>query len=420
MNYARCQLSGIIALHTVLLIEGEMFDMKQHTTPLVIKGNQSTRLEKISLNDNSYNETWIQQICYNNPNTLPIDEFEPSFGGIIPICQELPTQSGYCDLIYVNENGFITIGECKLWRNPEARRKVVGQILDYAKDIARWNYQEFEAACIKARKQKESSLYEIMQAYFPDIEEQEFIDRVQNNLRRGRFLLLVIGDGIRENMEDLVEYLQGNNSLNFALALVEIPVYKNPANDELIITPRLLAKTKEIERTIIRIVDQSYDAKQESVEIDSRGQTISEQDFYERLAANRGHHISQQLEDFVNDLVSEHNLTPKPGRGKRRSLNIKSADDTYNFVSVQETGEVWFYAIVAKTEELGDRQIGIDYLKSLAKLVDGKLDTRLNHWYWGVKKRGQYMMIDEYLKHKAEWKELIGNTLRRIWEFEEE
>jgi hypothetical protein len=29
-------------------------------------------------------------------------------------------------------------------------------------------------------------------------------------------------------------------------------------------------------------------------------------------------------------------------------------------------------------------------------------------------------MIDEYLKHQVEWKKLIGETLRRIWEFEEE
>jgi len=34
----------------------------------------------------------------------------------------------------LNDSGF-TIGECKLWRNPEARRKAVGQVLDYAKDL---------------------------------------------------------------------------------------------------------------------------------------------------------------------------------------------------------------------------------------------------------------------------------------------
>lgn len=392
--------------------------MKQHTTPLIIQGNRSTHLEKISLQDKSYDENWIQQICYNHPNTLPISEFEPSFDGIIPICQELPIKSGYCDLIYLNENGFITIGECKLWRNPEARRKVVGQILDYAKDIAQWNYQEFEKACLKARNNHETSLYEIMQTYFPDLSEHEFIDRVQENLRRGRFLLLIIGDGIRENMEDLTDYLQKNNRLNFALALIEIPVYKNPINNDLVITPRLLAKTKEIERTIIRIVEKDS-IEDEVMQIDSRSQSISEKGFYEQLATKRGKVVADSLEKFIDELVNEFNFMPKPGRGNR-TLNLKSANDAYNFGSIQKNGEVWFYNIVTKTETLGDGQIGIDYLKLLAEIVDGYLDDTITSWYWGVKRNGKPLLIDEYLKHKPEWKAVIEKTLRKIWEIEEE
>ncbi|MCP4358910.1 MAG: hypothetical protein GY796_12900 [Chloroflexi bacterium] len=157
--------------------------MKQHTTPLVIQGEQATQLKKISLKDNNfYDESWIQRLCFNHPRVLPIDEIEPSFSDIVSICQELGTESGSCDLVYLNEDGFITIGECKLWRNPEARRKVVGQILDYAKDIAKWDYQKFETACLKSRNSAETSLYEIMQESFPDISEHEFIDKVQINI----------------------------------------------------------------------------------------------------------------------------------------------------------------------------------------------------------------------------------------------
>ena len=100
----------------------------------------------------SYNEDWIQNLCFNNPNLLPVSELEPVFDGLIPICKELATKAGYVDLIYINEDGFITIGECKLWRNPEAHRKVVGQILDYAKELAKWDYSKFESECLKARK----------------------------------------------------------------------------------------------------------------------------------------------------------------------------------------------------------------------------------------------------------------------------
>lgn len=393
--------------------------MKQHTNPLIIQGNQSTHLKKISLKDRSYNEGWIQQLCYNHPNSLPINEFEPSFANNISICQELTTPSGSCDLIYLNENGFITIGECKLWRNPEARRKVVGQILDYAKDIAQWNYQQFETACLKARNKDETSLFEIVQAYFPDLEEHEFIDSVQNNLSRGRFLLLIIGDGIRENMEELVDYLQSYNQLNFTFALIEMPVYENPKNNDLIVTPRILAKTKEIERTIFHIIEKDeIEGKPEL--IDERSKSISEKDFYERLATNKNQQVADQLEQFINNLVAEYKFIPKIGRGKRKSLNIKSPDNNYNFASIQESGEVWFYAIVSKADELGERQIGVDYLQSLANIIQAELDNKPNDWYWGIKRNGQFVSIDEYLQHQNKWRALIENTLKRIWEIEEE
>lgn len=225
--------------------------MKQYSSPVIVKDGVSYTLEKISLNHKAYSEDWIQNLCYTNPSLLPIEEIEPIFGGMIPICRELSLNSGFVDLVYCNEYGYITIGECKLWRNPEARRKVVGQVLDYAKDLAKLSYSEFENTCIKARGNDHQNLFEIVYNYYPDTEESVFIDAVQNNLRRGRFLLTVIGDGIRENMEELVAYIHRSGNLNFTMSLIEIPVYKDRDNGNLIITPRVLVKTKEIERVIL-------------------------------------------------------------------------------------------------------------------------------------------------------------------------
>jgi hypothetical protein len=100
--------------------------------------------------------------------------------------------------------------------------------------------------CLRSRGSDFPSLYDLLRSYFPDIIEQELIDRVQTNLRRGRFLLLIIGDGIRENMEDLISYVQGYGGMSFTLGLVELPVYRNPTTKQITITPRVLAKTKEI------------------------------------------------------------------------------------------------------------------------------------------------------------------------------
>jgi hypothetical protein len=103
----------------------------------------------------------------------------------------------------------------------------------------------------------------------------------------------------------------------------------------------------------------------------------------------KGVEISDKLQEFVSNLIKEGEIITKIGRGKRVSLNLKSADDTYNFASIQENGEVWFYGMVSKTEELGHSQIGIDYLKGLDQLVEGRLDDSYKQWAWCVKKQGR-------------------------------
>jgi len=387
--------------------------MKQHTTPVIIRNDKAEILKKVSLDSNFYNENWIQKICFETPSLLPIEEIEPSFNGMIPVCRELSTASGFVDLIYINEYGFITIGECKLWRNPEARRKVIGQILDYAKDLSKWDYDKFESECLKARKGNEKKLFDIVQEYYPEIEEHIFIDNVQSNLKKGRFLLSVIGDGIRENMEELANYIHRNGNLNFTLCLIEIPVFETSAG-EYIVTPRILAKTKEIERVIYRIEEQNSNTDISPKEVVEISKSVSEKVFFERLENSIGLERAKEFQSFITDLSTDLNITTKLGRGKQLSLNLKSSNDNYNFASVQENGEVWFYGIVTKTAEIGAKQIGIDYLTKLSLPLSGELDTKNKEWSWGVKKNGKYINLIEFLKIKTVWKSLISDALESI------
>lgn len=394
--------------------------MKQHTTPILLRNNLVETLEKVHFNTSLYDENWIQKICFQNPQILPFDELEPTFIGMIPICRELSTDSGFIDLIYINEYGFITIGECKLWRNPEARRKAIGQILDYAKDLSKWDFKKFETECLKARNDNKTSLLEILIEFFPEIDESYFIDNIQKNLQKGRFLLTIIGDGIRENMEELTSYIHRNTNLNFTLGLIEIPVFKNPKTEELIITPRIIAKTKEIERIVYRISDSYVETGFNEKQVNQNSISISEKVFYERLEKNIGKEMQQILFEFIQQLTVELNFVSKLGRGKRLSLNIKSPNENYNFASIQENGEVWFYGIVYNTNEIGDKQIGIDYLKSLATLLNANFDDNYKEWQWCVKRNGKYLSIVEYLNKKDEWKKLIIDTLDKIKKIEEQ
>src|SRR5437879_10898828 len=104
---------------------------------------------------------WLQEFVFTHGDALPISEIEPAFSPLIPLCRELRTKVGPIDVLFVNGEGLLTVVECKLWNNPEARRAVLGQILDYAKELSSWSYDDLEAAIKKARKGNVVSLYQL-------------------------------------------------------------------------------------------------------------------------------------------------------------------------------------------------------------------------------------------------------------------
>ncbi len=390
--------------------------MRQHTAPIFVNGDQSWAAKHIQFGEKNYSEQWLQNLIHQHPKTLPIREIEPAFSDAIALCKELETRSGYCDNVLVNAKGYLTIVECKLWRNPEARRSVLAQVLDYAKDLAKWDYQEFERAVLKARRSFESSLFEIVQRGEPDADEAEFIDTLSANLRSARMLLLIAGDGIRENAEDLLDFLNTHTRMQFVLAFVEMPVFQLQADEQYIVAPRVIATTRELRRYID--IDTSATISEKPQPVPQAAKSISEEVFYERLGRNVETGVTDQLKAFVSGLRQDYLIRPKLGRGNTLSLNLKSDDDRFNFASILETGQVTHVGIVDKTGAAGDQNIGIDYLKKLTNLVDGEFFDGGASWNWCVRKNGAYPMISDYLAKEQEWKDAIHQVLMQVQRME--
>ena len=108
-----------------------------------------------------------------------------------------------------------------------------------------------------------------------------------SNLRRGRFLLLIVGDGIREGVEAIAAYLQEHLGLHFSLGLIEMPIFR--LSDGLhLVTPRVLARTTIIVRNVIAVPD-GHSIEEESVEqIDQDRQSLSteQQAFWSKFLVN--------------------------------------------------------------------------------------------------------------------------------------
>lgn len=372
---------------------------------------ESIKLERVRYSvagKSDFDEAWLQRLLFSDPGLLPVSEIEPVFSGLIPVCREFRTAVGPLDLLFVNEEGLLTIVECKLWRNPEARRSVVGQILDYAQEIHRYDFDELNKRVRQAREDSRG-LHEIVADQSQDFDEARFIDDVSRNLRLGRFLLLVVGDGIREDVENISSYLQDHATLNFCFGLVEQAIYRL-GDDGFFVLPRLLMKTVEIERAVVRIegdrgrIDVTMpNPEPRNSNTKSKRFTISEQVFFEELSAAFPAAVSP-MQSLLRDLEELGIGT----EGGQNSLILKMTDPKMNFFKIGTNGQLRNY-------QCAFLEVGRLYLQKLATLLGGVVFEADHRFRWTVKRRdGGYFDVNDLLAVRKEYLELCSETVAQL------
>ena len=194
-------------------------------------------------------ESSLRDLLFQFPGVLPVGSIDAAYTHPVPVCRELSTPAGYVDAVYANPLGRLVLAEFKLWRNPQARREVIGQILDYAKEFASWSYEDLQREVSRALGRRGNVPYELVRSQAPDLSEADFVDNVSRHLARGEFLLLIVGDGIREGVENIVNFVQRHSGLHFTLAMVEAALYRD-ADHRIIVQPRCLARTEVVQRFV--------------------------------------------------------------------------------------------------------------------------------------------------------------------------
>jgi hypothetical protein len=381
------------------------------------------QLERVSLtagrNGGGYDERWLQQLVASHPQALPIEEIEVFLTGAVPVCLELATNAGPIDLLLVSPRGGLVVVECKLWRNPQARREVVGQIIDYAKELPRLSYEAFEAAICKAvpvgGATKADGLYARAGGKAPELDEPSFIDAVSRNLRRGRFLLLIVGDGIQEGVESIAEFLQQHAGMHFTLGLVEVAVYKSELSGYLV-QPRVLMKTRMVSRGVVTIDDDRVaiqsDVPQQVTGSPSGGRsavqstpkvpsTISEAGLYETFDAKVPSGASR-LRQFTALLEAE-GLAAVRLTATYIILEQHAGDRTIPLGILQaDRGDVWFDTVVNVATSLGRRDAALRYYKTLANLIADEKE-RAKKVNPATKTGTASLPADDLLSRQPEW-----------------
>jgi hypothetical protein len=220
--------------------------------PLLIdRDGQTTTFVRKSLKSSSYDEKWLQQLLFERPELLTMETGER---GIIPICRELPLKGSgstvFLDLFCVRDDGKPVLVECKLWRNPQARREVIGQILEYASLLRGLTFSDLEAIVgPKLSGNTRNPIFAVAQSLKPTLLEKEFVDACHGYLSRGEFELIIAGDGIRSGITGIKELLESRGGLASRLRLVEIDIFESEQGD-ILVQAAVQAKTRTVQVTI--------------------------------------------------------------------------------------------------------------------------------------------------------------------------
>lgn len=337
--------------------------------------------------DGSFDEDWLQDLIFQRPGLLPISELEPSLSPCVAVCRELPTRAGPIDNLFVTPSGGLILVECKLWRNPEARRQVVAQIIDYAAALSRCSYEDLEQAIGSAKglndQRPDSTLYNYV-ADADVLSEAEFVDAVTRNLKLGRFLLLIVGDGVRQGAENLAEYLQRHAGAHFSLGLVELSIHRLPEDDIYLVQPRILARTVNIERGIVRlgqdglVISAPAEAGRSLSAGGGRRTSITHEMFYEQLAISDPT-LPQQLQGFVERLEP---LGVLPDLKRAMSLKWQRPDgQSFNLASIASNGKVRTDPLEWAADTPEEKSVCRSYIEAVAAAIGGNVIKNDKSWF---------------------------------------
>ena len=403
---------------------------RQYTTPVVVKDGKAIALSPIPPGEGLHHEDWFQELLFSCPTLLPINDIEPGFGQLIPIARELPTARGPLDLFFVDPDGQLILIETKLWRNPEARRKVVGQIVDYATAISKWSYNDLVASVKAATGSSadDALMHLIREKAGPDLDESRFIDAVSLNLSRGRFLLLIVGDGIHEGVEQMVEFLDRYPQLGFRLGLVEIGLYRLGDSGDLFVQPRVTAATREVVRAVVHI-SSGVNAKSVTVEpppVISAGSgrgplyersSLSEESFFTSLRE-----IKPELASLAAEVICEAPAHGLKVEWKRNGAILKYFHDggeDFNFGQLSPDGTLAYsgwLSTKSKRLDLSDQVWRGYYERVLPLLAGARIQEREERGVPGknwcfTDSQGDDPKVEPLLRHKDEWFSAIEATI---------
>lgn len=185
---------------------------------LFIDGEKVTALEESEFTE----ERKLQDYLKDFPTLIPLEDVVEEAPELICIGKEVAVPSGALDLLFIDKNGLITVIETKLVNNPEIRREVIGQIIEYASYISHWSADKVYEL---ANAYLKSDLDGYMLNKYPDnYSPEDFRLKIEQNLEGGRVRLIIAVDKLVEPLRSTVTFL--NHNCKFDILLLEVSSFE--------------------------------------------------------------------------------------------------------------------------------------------------------------------------------------------------
>lgn len=218
-------------------------------------GELKTRYKRHSLSTGSkFNEKWLQDVLFGNIELIQPTDSSYDRIKLIPLCRELNLNDGirnlYLDILAVTETGKLILIECKLWKNPQARREVLAQAFEYASLLQSLSYSDLSS---KLRKHidsgNEDPIVFALRRAGASVDESLLISRIDQGIKKGNFHIVIAGDGIRTDLINLVNS-PAMTGMTADLSLLEIAVHQNE-DEEIILSPSVPQEIETVTRTVL-------------------------------------------------------------------------------------------------------------------------------------------------------------------------
>lgn len=170
-------------------------------------------------------ESELQKLLVESPSLVTVDDIREGVSPLVFAVREfgLPG-SGFTDVLAFSSQGDIAIIECKLATSPEIKRKVIGQILEYAAYL--W-HQSYEQVDSRIHQLKGKSLAELVAGSIAgEWDEELFRDGVKQSLENGSFILVIVVDEINEELRRTINYVNDCSKSAFSFHALEMNRYQ--------------------------------------------------------------------------------------------------------------------------------------------------------------------------------------------------